>query len=48
MKSEAKIKKLARLDIRLSKAEKSRIAAKAKKLRRTVTSLVIEAIGKIR
>ena len=37
-----------RLDIRLSKAEKARITAKAKKTRRTVTSLVIEAIEKIR
>ena len=37
-----------RLDMRLSKAEKARITAKAKKTRRTVTSLVIEAIEKIR
>jgi len=37
-----------RLDMRLSKTEKARITAKAKKTRRTVTSLVIEAIEKIR
>jgi hypothetical protein len=37
-----------RLDMRLSKAEKSRVTAKAKKLRRTVTSLIIEAIEKIK
>ncbi len=37
-----------RLDMRLTKAEKARIIAKAKKARRTVTSLVIEAIEKIK
>lgn len=37
-----------RLDMRLSKAEKAKINAKAKKTKRTVTSLVLEAIGKIR
>ncbi len=37
-----------RLDMRLSKAEKARITAKARKTRRTVTSLVTEAIEKIR
>jgi hypothetical protein len=37
-----------RLDMRLTKAEKAKIIAKAKKTRRTVTSLVIEAIEKIR
>ncbi len=37
-----------RLDMRLSKAEKAKVVAKAKKTRRTVTSLVIEAIEKIR
>lgn len=37
-----------RLDMRLTKAEKAKINAKAKKTRRTVTSLVIEAIEKIR
>ena len=37
-----------RLDLRLTKAEKARIVAEAKKARRTVTSIVIEAIGKIR
>jgi hypothetical protein len=37
-----------RLDMRLTKAQKAKIEAKAKKTRRTVTSLVIEAIEKIR
>lgn len=37
-----------RIDMRLTKAEKLRVATKAKKLRRTVTSLVIEAIEKIK
>lgn len=37
-----------RLDMRLSKAEKSRVVAKAKKLRRTITSVVMEAIEKIK
>jgi len=37
-----------RLDMRLTKAEKTKIIAKAKKTRRTVTSLVIEAIEKIK
>jgi hypothetical protein len=37
-----------RLDMRLTKAQKAKIDAKAKKTRRTVTSLVIEAIEKIR
>ena len=37
-----------RLDMRLSKAEKARITAKARKTRRTVTSLITEAIEKIR
>lgn len=37
-----------RLDMRLTKPEKAKIIAKAKKTRRTVTSLVIEAIEKIR
>ncbi len=37
-----------RLDMRLTKAEKAKIIAKAKKARRTVTSLVAEAIGKIK
>jgi hypothetical protein len=34
--------------MRLTKAEKAKIIAKAKKTRRTVTSLVIEAIEKIK
>lgn len=37
-----------RLDIRLTKGEKVKVLAKAKKLRRTLTSLVIEAIEKLR
>lgn len=37
-----------RLDMRLSKAEKAKLLAKAKKLRRTVTSIMLEAIEKIR
>jgi hypothetical protein len=37
-----------RLDMRLTKTQKAKIDAKAKKTRRTVTSLVIEAIEKIR
>ncbi len=37
-----------RLDMRLTKAEKTKIIARAKKTRRTVTSLVIEAIEKIK
>lgn len=37
-----------RLDMRLTKTEKAKINAKAKKTRRTVTSLIIEAIEKIR
>lgn len=37
-----------RLDMRLTKAEKAKVNAKAKKLRRTVTSIVIEAIEKIK
>lgn len=36
-----------RLDMRLTKAQKAKIGAKAKKTRRTVTSLVMEAIEKI-
>jgi hypothetical protein len=37
-----------RLEVRLTKAEKAKITARAKKTRRTVTSLVIEAIEKIK
>lgn len=37
-----------RLDMRLSKGEKAKLVAKAKKLRRTVTSIVYEAIEKIK
>lgn len=38
----------ARLDLRLSKADKAKLLARAKKLRRTVTSLVIELIEKLK
>ena len=37
-----------RLDLRLSKAEKGKLNAKATKLRRTITSIVLEAIEKIK
>lgn len=37
-----------RLDMRLTKAEKAKIYSRAKKLRRTVTSIVTEAIEKIK
>jgi hypothetical protein len=37
-----------RLDLRVTKAEKAAIRAKAKKLKRTVTSLAVWAIDKIR
>lgn len=43
-----KIVRSERLDMRLSASEKARVVAKAKKTRRTVTSLVVEAIEKIR
>lgn len=42
------VERFERLDMRLSKAEKAKITAKAKKLRRTITSVVLEAIEKIR
>lgn len=37
-----------RLDIRMTKAQRTKIETKAKKLRRTITSLVLEAIEKIK
>jgi hypothetical protein len=37
-----------RLDMRVSKAEKAKLLAKAKKSRRTVTSIMLEAIEKIK
>jgi len=40
--------RLQRLDMRMSKAEKEKVTAKAKKLRRTITSVVLEAIEKIK
>ena len=38
----------ARLDLRLTKKEKAKLQAKAKATRRTVTSIVLEAIEKIK
>jgi hypothetical protein len=37
-----------RIDMRVTKAEKARVLAKAKRTRRTVTSIVLEAIEKIK
>jgi outer membrane biosynthesis protein TonB len=37
-----------RVDVRVSKAEKARLKAKAVKMRRTVTSVLLEAIEKIK
>ncbi len=36
-----------RVDMRVTKTEKARLVAKAKRLRRTVTSIVMEAVEKI-
>jgi hypothetical protein len=47
-KLNAAIARPERLDMRLTKAQKAKVYAKAKKTRRTITSLVIEAIEKIR
>lgn len=47
-KAKGVVERSERLDMRLTKAEKAKVVAKAKKTRRTVTSLVIEAIEKIR
>lgn len=47
-KTAASIVRSERLDLRLTKPEKAKINAKASKLRRTVTSLVVEAIEKIK
>lgn len=47
-KAPATIARPERLDMRLSKAEKNKLLAKAKKLRRTVTSIMLEAIEKIK
>ena len=47
-KSNGAVVRSERLDMRLTKAEKAKIHNKAKKTRRTVTSLIIEAIEKIR
>lgn len=47
-KAKKKVARSERLDMRLTKVEKAKIYNKAKKTRRTVTSLVIEAIEKIR
>lgn len=42
------VERFERIDMRLSKPEKARVVAKAKKLRRTITSVVLEAVQKIR
>lgn len=42
------IVRLERLDMRLSKTEKAKVLAKAKKTKRTVTSIVYEAIEKLK
>lgn len=47
-KSGAVVEHSERLDMRLTKTEKAKLVAKAKKLRRTITSIVYEAIEKIR
>jgi hypothetical protein len=47
-KAGANVARPERLDMRLTKAEKAKVSAKAKKTRRTITSLIIEAIEKIR
>jgi len=39
--------RMERLDFRLSKTEKARLVAKARKMQRTITSIVAEAIGKL-
>lgn len=48
VKTMAAVARSERLDMRLTKGEKSKVHAKAQKLRRTVTSIVIEAIEKIK
>lgn len=47
-KVKKKVERAERLDFRLSKAEKARIVAKARKSRRTVTSILLEAVEKIK
>jgi len=42
------IRRPERLDLRLTRAEKAKIVAESKKHRRTFTSLVLEALGKIK
>lgn len=48
VKTMAAVARSERLDMRLTKGEKAKVHAKAQKLRRTVTSIVIEAIEKIK
>lgn len=38
----------ARLDVRLSKSERAMVVAKAKKMKRTITSVVLDAIRKLK
>ena len=47
-KAAAVVSRPARLDLRLTAAEKAKLVAKAAKLRRTVTSIVLEMIEKIK
>lgn len=42
------VERYERLDMRLSKAEKAKIMAKARKTRRTITSVMLEAIEKLK
>ena len=37
-----------RLDMRITRADKARVKAKAKALKRTITSIVLEAVAKIK
>jgi hypothetical protein len=47
-KAAAVVARPARLDLRLTKAEKAKLMAKAAKARRTVTSIVLEMIEKLK
>lgn len=47
-KPAASVVRSERMDLRLTKAEKAKVLAKAKKTKRTITSLFVEALGKIK
>lgn len=47
-KPAASVVRFERLDLRLSKAEKAKLTAKAVKTRRTITSVVLELIEKMK